>query len=136
MGSSPRMRGKQTGVGALDEYLRLIPAHAGKTWGRIGGFFVLTAHPRACGENFYDIQPGDVLCGSSPRMRGKPHNHLQTALIYGLIPAHAGKTVTMICGSIAIRAHPRACGENFEWENYWRDQRGSSPRMRGKHQCR
>ena len=87
------MRGKQTVKVKVGADGGLIPAHAGKTWGRIGGFFVLTAHPRACGENFYDIQPGDVLCGSSPRMRGKPHNHLQTALIYGLIPAHAGKTM-------------------------------------------
>ena len=50
-GSSPRMRGKQTGVGALDEYLRLIPAHAGKTRSGRESYEAPRAHPRACGEN-------------------------------------------------------------------------------------
>ena len=92
-GSSPRVRGKLIGCAGVRVDDGLIPACAGKTVNIPHCICEEPAHPRACGENFYDIQPGDVLCGSSPRMRGKPHNHLQTALIYGLIPAHAGKTM-------------------------------------------
>ena len=50
-GSSPRVRGKP-----LDKFVHfgnagLIPARAGKTCPLVGGIFIVSAHPRACGEN-------------------------------------------------------------------------------------
>ena len=50
-GSSPRMRGKRLVATVCDYRLRLIPAHAGKTFYDIQPGDVLWAHPRACGEN-------------------------------------------------------------------------------------
>ena len=50
-GSSPRMRGKPRLHRPTLICARLIPAHAGKTHGRIEGVDVDGAHPRACGEN-------------------------------------------------------------------------------------
>ena len=72
IGSSPRMRGKLTGITAPRLRCRLIPAHAGKTGSTDPSVGLDWAHPRACGENLGALQtyPGGV--GSSPRMRGKP----------------------------------------------------------------
>ena len=50
-GSSPRVRGKLSGMDASTLMCRLIPACAGKTWGRNGGAALTEAHPRVCGEN-------------------------------------------------------------------------------------
>ena len=51
LGSSPRVRGKpQVGESTKDDD-GLIPARAGKTWGRIRYPQWFWAHPRACGEN-------------------------------------------------------------------------------------
>ena len=71
-GSSPRMRGKpglvtfNKGIGGL------IPAHAGKTYGKVFNTVPQRAHPRACGENSTANSELGGWNGSSPRMRGKP----------------------------------------------------------------
>src|SRR5208282_5426458 len=49
-GSSPRMRGIQTGCFRTSRGRRFIPAHAGNTIDLDGNFAVQTVHPRACGE--------------------------------------------------------------------------------------
>ena len=72
------------------------------------------------------------MSGSSPRVRGKQCVVRRVSGLGGLIPARAGKTpqAPELSGSGA--AHPRACGENFGWdEQEWAGQ-GSSPRVRGK----
>ena len=72
-GSSPRMRGK-LGFG-FDSFRqrRIIPAHAGQTSRTPTPTPTVSDHPRACGANDGDKMPMRVSCGSSPRMRGKPH---------------------------------------------------------------
>ena len=57
VGSSPLTRGKRLHVAGLTIPHRLIPAHAGKTRGRIKAPDPRTAHPRSRGENF-----GSYLC--------------------------------------------------------------------------
>ena len=92
IGSSPRMRGKLTGITAPRLRCRLIPAHAGKTSGRSILTPVAWAHPRACGENPWYACNRIHDRGSSPRMRGKPGGVCRRRGLRGLIPAHAGKT--------------------------------------------
>ena len=111
-GSSPRMRGKLPGWATSGGRGGLIPAHAGKT-------AQVIAFPR---EN----------CGSSPRMRGKHEKGKRCGNFKGLIPAHAGKTQTLHAPIWHARAHPRACGENVSCRRSQVNNRGSSPRMRGK----
>ena len=106
------MRGKPLAAPFTPPPRRLIPAHAGKTtvWPALG--IVVTAHPRACGENILQSCVARPRAGSSPRMRGKPCDRRE-----------------------AFRrrlAHPRACGENANVSSSERAHRGSSPRMRGK----
>ena len=90
------------------------------------------AHPRSRGEN--PSTGGETVGnnGSSPLTRGKHVAGLARGLPRGLIPAHAGKTVSSRNSSNSARAHPRSRGENFcgcsapdaDW--------GSSPLTRGK----
>ena len=74
---------------------RLIPARAGKT-----ALIALTpspiaAHPRACGENDHAGRVGGGEQGSSPRVRGKLADALVLELAARLIPARAGKTLSL-----------------------------------------
>ena len=49
-----------------------------------------------------------------------------------LIPAHAGKTLSRVNSSFAMRAHPRSRGENVAAASRPNDVPGSSPLTRGK----
>ena len=51
-GSSPLTRGKPAPSPTLGFRARLIPAHAGKTGGRVAGLRGVRAHPRSRGENY------------------------------------------------------------------------------------
>ena len=94
-GSSPLTRGKLQGSASRHAGGRLIPAHAGKTCGRTGARTHARAHPRSRGEN--DPVARLKLCaqGSSPLTRGKRGRVCGAWMPRGLIPAHAGKTVTL-----------------------------------------
>ena len=94
-GSSPRMRGKLRVARSIEFWVRLIPAHAGKTTGPTLTPTEPPAHPRACGENDWTDLDTNGAAGSSPRMRGKPGLVTFNKGIGGLIPAHAGKTRAM-----------------------------------------
>ena len=126
------MRGKLEGVQRIRASVRLIPAHAGKTE-RLGFRYIdFWAHPRACGENRPSASLERIRAGSSPRMRGKRGNSVRLSPAFGLIPAHAGKTLPGAQRSRSGRAHPRACGENIKTLRQTGACGGSSPRMRGK----
>ena len=111
---------------------RLIPAHAGKTWGARDCGRWRTAHPRSRGENGPRAPALRHALGSSPLTRGK---HLVTRHTEGLerlIPAHAGKTRVPARAYSRRRAHPRSRGENgWPARNILPDE-GSSPLTRGK----
>ena len=111
-GSSPLTRGKPPEDGSLTGALRLIPAHAGKTsWGPTWGR-CCTAHPRSRGENLNEKAQGTPTNGSSPLTRGKPERGLHGAERGRLIPAHAGKTLSLAGKRTGMTAHPRSRGEN------------------------
>ena len=126
------MRGKHVLTDLELRSARLIPAHAGKTGRLQAASPGQTAHPRACGENATFALAVSLIVGSSPRMRGKPQQSASSTTRRGLIPAHAGKTKSARVGVPPLRAHPRACGENFHCQSRSTRYAGSSPRMRGK----
>ena len=112
-GSSPRVRGKRSGVGVGVGLVGLIPACAGKTRAQASYLSGAEAHPRVCGENS-SISVGPYWGhGSSPRVRGKPLAPKLKPRGRRLIPACAGKTPTLTVCSVSHRAHPRVCGENI-----------------------
>ena len=131
-GSSPLTRGKRGVDGVSEGLVGLIPAHAGKTTPRRSPETSKKAHPRSRGEN--DALPGCTTGweGSSPLTRGKRTARTMTRSWYGLIPAHAGKTVEAVSQAARCRAHPRSRGENRIGGGGGGVRAGSSPLTRGK----
>ena len=91
-GSSPRMRGKRSGVDVSLSGDRIIPAHAGQTWRNSPDYPASTDHPRACGANPTGMIGSLEPAGSSPRMRGKLGRSMASRGLERIIPAHAGQT--------------------------------------------
>ena len=112
--------------------LRLIPAHAGKTWSSRKVARPIRAHPRSRGENCRLPEARKRVEGSSPLTRGKPATYQVTAKLGGLIPAHAGKTYGSHTLTVPSWAHPRSRGENTASSRRSMARAGSSPLTRGK----
>ena len=72
------------------------------------------------------------MSGSSPLTRGKRAYRSGDDTQAGLIPAHAGKTLSTPRSVTRRRAHPRSRGENAERFEAISRGRGSSPLTRGK----
>ena len=131
LGSSPLTRGKPFESFRQSVETGLIPAHAGKTSGGEDCFALAGAHPRSRGENHTTTLAPIGASGSSPLTRGK----LAAAGVigmFGLIPAHAGKTSVGCSASRRTWAHPRSRGENARSRCLASGRRGSSPLTRGK----
>ena len=131
-GSSPRVRGKRPDGATTSRPPRLIPACAGKTSPCARLSSIVTAHPRACGENLDLADPESFPLGSSPRVRGKLGHSSDRIRDDRLIPARAGKTGAPRPDRQHHQAHPRACGENPAATSNTSPSLGSSPRVRGK----
>ena len=112
--------------------MRLIPAHAGKTFAYYTGPHEVVAHPRSRGENRFIIQLLPASMGSSPLTRGKLRRAPGWRSPSGLIPAHAGKTWIAFDGAERSEAHPRSRGENLVIKAKNAQRVGSSPLTRGK----
>ena len=127
------MRGKRGRGRSLTVSPRNIPAYAGKTMTNQILTGNASEHPRVCGENFPPLAPCLILCGTSPRMRGKRSASRFDNSSCRNIPAYAGKTIFHLVGRHLSREHPRVCGENDGTPTAASRQAGTSPRMRGKH---
>ena len=114
LGSSPRVRGKQSRQGTQPGRCGLIPACAGKTLWPLTRVVWARAHPRVCGENDTITARKMHQDGSSPRVRGKQHPNPTRQQRRRLIPACAGKTLQRRSSQGRTWAHPRVCGENAE----------------------
>ena len=110
----------------------LIPAHAGKTNARRGMKYRGAAHPRSRGENQSRVRRHTPPPGSSPLTRGKQSEGTGAFTHHGLIPAHAGKTLTDKHPVRTVTAHPRSRGENVMCFFAPSAVQGSSPLTRGK----
>ena len=132
MGSSPLTRGKPGKLRVKENCQGLIPAHAGKTQYNCQPFKTSGAHPRSRGENFCVSWGFPCRYGSSPLTRGKPSSSIVSRIIFGLIPAHAGKTGHHRPVHRHCRAHPRSRGENLPCHAPMCSCVGSSPLTRGK----
>ena len=130
-GSSPRMRGTLRTQILPRNADGIIPAHAGNTQTGACRGLLVGDHPRACGEHLPKGKSHTWLPGSSPRMRGTLVGELDPGLFDGIIPAHAGNTLS--CRPCSGRSwdHPRACGEHIVASLVLDGNAGSSPRMRG-----
>ena len=131
-GSSPLTRGKPAVIAAGPDAERLIPAHAGKTMRPPCQCVGNRAHPRSRGENKVGSLEHHARAGSSPLTRGKHDREIEQQRQPGLIPAHAGKTLSVTDSYVASTAHPRSRGENTNVYRLNIGCDGSSPLTRGK----
>ena len=131
-GSSPRGRGKLRSWLLASVGGRLIPAWAGKTSPRLYQRRGTWAHPRVGGENACTSADRASSTGSSPRGRGKLGLEDGGGGLHRLIPAWAGKTPPTWETCQTTQAHPRVGGENGGNSGDHEEDRGSSPRGRGK----
>ena len=131
-GSSPLTRGKHLRAQLFQLVHGLIPAHAGKTGRGRRSRGLLPAHPRSRGENVRVAAKRRAKTGSSPLTRGKPYRRVSLLILWGLIPAHAGKTCQRCHPCHMIGAHPRSRGENKGRVTLLNRHEGSSPLTRGK----
>ena len=131
-GSSPLTRGKPSRPSACRSCQRLIPAHAGKTRNVRDRGNRAWAHPRSRGENRLSMTWRSRMTGSSPLTRGKPTVSTWRITVFGLIPAHAGKTPGPRSVTDPHQAHPRSRGENAPPSGVLSTEAGSSPLTRGK----
>ena len=132
LGSSPRVRGRQSTFTARPAGSGLIPAGAGQTRADAGVLGDVPAHPRGCGADLDDRGDLQRPDGSSPRVRGRPAHAPTRWRGRGLIPAGAGQTPCTCSFARCTRAHPRGCGADAPGGLPAPALLGSSPRVRGR----
>ena len=131
VGSSPLTRGTPTPGNGCHRRSGLIPAHAGNTIGGTPPHRGHRAHPRSRGEHTLGSSAAGCHRGSSPLTRGTRYLTSTFPWIFGLIPAHAGNTLSGACPVLMWWAHPRSRGEHLFANRLERIARGSSPLTRG-----
>ena len=131
-GSSPLMRGKDADGDSLVRCGGIIPAHAGKRVPERGQHRSKRDHPRSCGEKNLRWYRAMQKRGSSPLMREKVLWPVSICWGMRIIPAHAGKRITIKRYCCSGRDHPRSCGEKSRMRLHSCLLAGSSPLMRGK----
>ena len=130
-GSSPHTRGlrRRDPEGLLRG--RIIPAHAGFTYGQHGDDCADEDHPRTRGV-YGPPWPGvRDQAGSSPHTRGLPFAGLGEGIKDRIIPAHAGFTRVCACARRCVSDHPRTRGVYASPAGPLGPYPGSSPHTRG-----
>ncbi len=130
-GSSPRLRGTRPTWILPRQAYRFIPAPAGDTEDRIGGFKRRPVHPRACGGHHHWRLYHSSCNGSSPRLRGTQLFARRHLIGRRFIPAPAGDTSLLDHTFETHPVHPRACGGHLALRFSGNEDCGSSPRLRG-----
>ena len=131
-GSSPLTRGKLAVTLTDLPPWGLIPTHAGKTPPANMPRRASWAHPHSRGENTSHSGWWGLISGSSPLTRGKPGLLPDGDRRRGLIPTHAGKTLSRLRRPGLPAAHPHSRGENVISPFAIASLKGSSPLTRGK----
>ena len=128
------MRGKERSIYNEREAQGITPAYAGKSIPQTPLMVKRWDHPRVCGEKAPRQTLDFAMLGSPPRMRGKGgYSHGHTTF-FGITPAYAGKSLTILILYTDRWDHPRVCGEKPTLDNHAGLPLGSPPRMRGKAQ--
>ena len=95
-GSPPRVRGKVIGGFGVLVQIGITPACAGKSALCVNGGARSRDHPRMCGEKTAREFITYLIQGSPPRMRGKAPSNVDVPGTYGITPAYAGKSITLL----------------------------------------
>ena len=135
-GLSPRVRGNQGRLPAVEQDSRSIPARAGEPQpvARQGGLDQV--YPRACGGTHSIGRSTGNVAGLSPRVRGNRASRVDPGPVAGSIPARAGEPRWGGTVVRQIRVYPRACGGTRTEQYCAIVAYGLSPRVRGNQLAR
>ena len=125
------MRGAATWCSRCRRRSGIIPACAGSRPYMNVRALVFRDHPRVCGEQSTRPCACTRRTGSSPRVRGAVPIAGTELRRRGIIPACAGSSAASSSRALALRDHPRVCGEQFSIAHKIASLTGSSPRVRG-----
>ena len=95
MGSSPRVRGAVLCEVSRSALEGIIPARAGSSISVSISTLIIGDHPRACGEQYWQVNRPGMGQGSSPRVRGAASVFPKDMIYLGIIPARAGSSVAV-----------------------------------------
>ena len=126
------MRGKVINFSVFVIKLRITPAYAGKSSDTRYHHPGARDHPRLCGEKTFSAACQIVDLGSPPPMRGKVPPVISIAIVIGITPAYAGKSILVVFFGFGSKDHPRLCGEKNVRKSLPAAGGGSPPPMRGK----
>ena len=111
-GSPPRVREPLLEPQGIDGQRRITPACAGTTWTWHINCTRFRDHPRVCGNHVPSEVPMEFARGSPPRVR-EPRRYVDWIEEQGgITPACAGTTINLIRQAVALRDHPRVCGNH------------------------
>ena len=113
-------------------YVRITPAHAGKSPARLPQQATKRHHPRTRGEKSPRREEIMVGEGSPPHTRGKDGISEPLYHCCGITPAHAGKRNLDSGVPVPGGDHPRTRGEKHEFFDDDPEHTGSPPHTRGK----
>ena len=130
-GSSPRTRGTDPHSTTAANVVRFIPAHAGNRPASPAWRGRFPVHPRARGEQKSAPLARAACGGSSPRTRGTARASGTIHQPPRFIPAHAGNRTISSWAHRPRPVHPRARGEQLNFQHCAHMTFGSSPRTRG-----
>ena len=126
------MRGKVFSKTTALHCLRITPAYAGKSFCDLIQKVDQRDHPRLCGEKLFRLCHVVLPVGSPPPMRGKEAEHYLCRSDRRITPAYAGKSWKLSAICIAVRDHPRLCGEKSLGETALLCVDGITPAYAGK----
>ena len=151
LGSPPRVRGHAELAQLLPMQRRITPAGAGTwalqkpsciaTWITPAGAgtclrpalatYLITDHPRGCGDMAASSAAWWIALGSPPRVRGHGVHLILFRFHDRITPAGAGTCCLPSGECFRIRDHPRGCGD-MSWRFIIQSEPvGSPPRVRG-----
>ena len=110
-GSPPRGRGKGRPGSRARRPPGITPAWAGKSHAPRDPSEADRDHPRVGGEKVGSRMVAPQYPGSPPRGRGKVLGFFGVHRFYGITPAWAGKSSSLLCRGVPRRDHPRVGGE-------------------------
>ncbi len=126
------MRGRVKAVSVALFDVRFTPACAGPGCRHRPNRTGCAVHPRVCGAGRTHRPGAGGSCGSSPRVRGRVHQHTRPKLRQRFIPACAGQGSRSLAGWTTFSVHPRVCGAGGRPRRTPSSSHGSPPRMRGR----
>ena len=130
-GLSPPTRGSHHPNRADLMASRSIPAHAGEPRECRQQPHVSWVYPRPRGGALRTLSTRGSSTGLSPPTRGSPPHFVDSGLIHGSIPAHAGEPFGVTGGSPSTTVYPRPRGGALVAHLTTQPFRGLSPPTRG-----